>query len=90
MTGKTSIKFDKDRDGWQDYPIGSIADLSGNRLDFERQGGVLTAINESAGGASSSTPPMGASRPSRSPSPVPVSATSSRATDITMSPTWSP
>jgi RHS repeat-associated protein len=36
-------------DGGQIYPIGRIADLCGNWLDFERRAGVLTAINESAG-----------------------------------------
>jgi len=37
------------RDGQLLCPIGSITDLCGNRLDFERRDGVLTAINESAG-----------------------------------------
>jgi RHS repeat-associated protein len=35
--------------GGLEYAIRRIADLCGNWLDFERRGGVLTAINESAG-----------------------------------------
>jgi RHS repeat-associated protein len=35
--------------GTLQYPIGRIADLCGNWLDFERRGGNLTGINESVG-----------------------------------------
>jgi RHS repeat-associated protein len=35
--------------GGLEYPIGRIADLCGNWLDFDRRGDRLTAINESAG-----------------------------------------
>jgi RHS repeat-associated protein len=35
--------------GGLEYPIGRVADLCGNWLDFDRRGDILTGINESAG-----------------------------------------
>ncbi|WP_320041746.1 DUF6531 domain-containing protein [uncultured Desulfobacter sp.] len=44
---KTSVQVNEE--GMTEYLIGRIADLYGNRLDFERVNGQLIRINESAG-----------------------------------------